>query len=220
MNKLSEFSDSFDRYVSDKISILNNEYVHAFSAVVLVIYAVAGVPALSQNAITIANHPASKIVLLLLVALVAKYNMRIALLLTIAVLLTLATVYKNQPEGMGNLSKMQSNLNECNNWECEQIVQENNQQVEVEGNESEITEGGYPVDFSVVEEQNNVLQTQMANTMMMHEEVPQVVAEAESESQPEKNIITTSIDKIKTLLKKVNIIEGYEDSESSSYSEF
>jgi hypothetical protein len=228
MNKLSEFSDSFDRYVSPKISFLNNEYVNAFLMVILIAYASLAAPRLPENIVRVFDHPLAKLVVFFLIVYLAKYNAGVAIVAAVAVLVTLMTLnkYNVQREMMGNVSTMESNLDKCNGWDCEKVLQENNHQVvdDIEGNESEFTGSGHPVDFS------NEIQTINLPTKqeLVHseevdqlKEIPhQIYTEVSKEIQTGKNIISSSISGVKNLLKKANIIEGYENSDSSSYSEF
>jgi hypothetical protein len=229
MNKLSEFSDSFDRYVSPKISFLNNEYVNAFLMIILIAYASLAAPRLPENIVRMFDHPLTKLVVFFLIVYLAKYNAGVAIIAAVAVLITLMTLnkYNVQREMMGNLSTMESNLDKCNGWDCERVVQENNQQVvdNVEGNESEFTESGHPVDFTNGEQQIVNLPTvqqivHSENVNNAKELVQEVQKEVATEVQTGKNIISSSVSGIKNLLKKAHIIEGYENSDSSSYSEF
>jgi len=235
MNKLSEFSDSFNSFVSPKISFLNNEYVSAFLMVILIAYASLAAPRLPENIVKVLDHPLAKLIVFFLIVYLARYNASVAIVAAVAVLITLMTLnkYNVQREMMGNLSTMEANLDKCNEWDCEKIAQENIHQVvdNVEGNESVFTESGHPVDFTNPEQPNTELPTQhelLHSEVEQLKEIPhQISTEISNEMEigkniisSSKNIISSSVASIKNLLKKANIIEGYENSDSSSYSEF
>ena len=222
MNKLSEFSDSFDRYVSPKISFLNNEYVNAFLMIVLIAYASLAAPRLPENIVRLFDSPLTKLIVFFLIVYLAKHNAGVAIVAAIAVLVTLITLnkYNVKREMMSNLGTMEANLDKCNGWDCEKISGENGNVDNVEGNESEFTESGFPIDFAEME--HKVVETPKVQEMVQsekHKELLQEVHhEVSSEMKAGKGIIASSISGVKNLLKKANIIEGYEN--SSSYSEF
>jgi len=244
MNKLNEFSDSFNRYVSPKISFLNNEYVNAFLMIIIIAYASLAAPRLPENIVRILDHPLAKFVVFFLIVYLAKYNAGVAIVAAVAVSITLMTLnkYNMRREMMGNMSTMEYNLDKCNGWDCEKVVQPDGVQMtyDIEGNESEFTESGHPVDFSneninltnmnlgevqqvpaehphVEQPHNEQAHNEQAHNEQAHNEQPHNELLPHNEIQQNSNIITSSI---KNLLKKAHIIEGYENSSSSSYSEF
>jgi hypothetical protein len=232
MNKLSEFSDSFDRYVSPKISFLNNEYVNAFLMIILITYASLAAPRLPRSVAKLFENPLTKLIIFFLIVYTAKHNAGVAIIASIAVLVSLMTLNRYvHEESMSNLGTMESNLDKCNGWDCQEVGGENIHEPvnEVEGNESEITEKGYPVDFSVAEKEvvqlpqiQNVVNSKKVEQMFKQEEAPvEEILKQESETNANnQNILSSSIAGVKSLLKKANIIEGYENSDSSSYSDF
>ena len=228
MNKLSEFSDGFDRYVSPKISFINNQYVSAVLMILIIAYAGIVAPRLPENIVNVLDHPLVKLIVFFLIVFIARQHAGIAIVTSIAVLVTLMTLnkYNVKREMMENLSMMESNLDKCNSWDCERIEDKIGQDIQnndVEGNESEFTESGYPIDFSG----NVEVMVNNEVTENVEMKIPEITTSemktpgmTTSETQNESNILSSSINSIKNFLQKANIIEGYENSDSNSYSDF
>jgi hypothetical protein len=227
MNKLSEFSDSFDKLVSPRISFLNNEYVNAILMIVLIAYASLAAPRLPRSVAKLFDSPITKLIFFFLIVYTAKHNAGVAIIAAIAVLVSLMTLNRYvSAEMMSNLGTMEANLDKCNGWDCDEVpVEELHAVHDIEGHMQQLTEDGYPVDFSVQQPmQENVVTTTVVepeahNIVQPHTTQEEINKQVDTYVEKGKGVIAKSYEGVKNILKKANIIEGFDDS-SSSYSEF
>ena len=239
MNKLSEFSDSLNKYVSPKMSFLNNDYVSSILMILLIAYTSLAAPKLPRNVAKALDNPIIQLIFFFLIIYIAKHNAGVAIIASIALLVTLMTINRfTKQEMMSNLGSMAANLDKCNGWDCSnKIIEENLHETvnNVEGDESEFTESGFPINFGVPEKEvvalpqiQNFLHKVEDAVQNVQEHLPaQVQAQVQEQEQEQssilsrsKSILASSVSGVKNLLKKARIIEGYENSDSSSYSEF
>ena len=213
MNNSSRLVETINTTTRPILAILDNTYLNAILVIILIVCASLTAPRITINTAILLQHPAMKLLVFFLIAYLSTNRNAGVSLISAAIVLGIFMLFESlsKREHMSNLGTMEANLDKCNGWDCgAAIAPPSMLQDNVEGNESELTESGAPVDFGM---SAPVVPVSMDTIQTIGKDIEVKAEEAKA------GIVESSMTGIKNLLKSANIIEGFEDSDSSCYSD-
>ena len=110
-----------DNTVKPYLSFLDNKYVSSSLLIVLIAYAGLAAPKLPYEYAKLFNNVFVKIIFFFLVIYIAQRNVAVALIISVAFVVSLMALNRYANEGMTTVErdKLVNNLEECNGWNCQ-----------------------------------------------------------------------------------------------------
>lgn len=232
MDKLQKFDDVVKPY----LTFLNNQYVSAVLYIILIVYASLAAPRLPHNIAKLFDNPVVKLVLFFLIVYLAKHDATIAIIASVGVLISLMTLnrYTANSEMMSIVSRdnMINNLDKCNDWNCDNEEQPQVMSMDNPWENRNVEENGRPYlegnpsgnlhPFNGLSEEEKVREI-MNEKAMIESQINRPLSENELKdlcanmANAPAPVIGRIGQNATTVLNNEKNIEGYDQTESSTY---